>query len=304
MAKIAYIGKFKGSSTGTEISVSNAFMNLGHAVTEIDYNDDKAVAHICDTSAKYDLALFSKCEPVTAETIKQFKCKTAMWIFDSIHTTTLRKPRRGAIAWTLKAVEVDKFFTAAPGDIDEYDKMGCKATFLPQGCDDTVFFDQVLKRDIEISFVGNMYGKMRKPIINRLHERYGNRFKLYSHSTNWGVPTEGAVNNDGAANVYNRSIVTLNLSELPRDDKWSRRVWDAMGCGAIVLAQHCPSFGKFFTNEMAWWKTEEELYDLIEWWTSNNVKARKISKCAAELVREKHTYRNRAKQLLNEMEGV
>lgn len=276
-----------------------ALRALGHDVTCVDYLTENvsAVAGIA-----WDLALFSKCEPVELDTIKRFACRKAMWIFDSLHDTSMHKMRAGADALIDKGKVMDRLFTAALGDLRTYRASGCdNAYFLPQACDDRIFFDRGPGRDLDITFVGNNYGIHRIEIIRQVHERYGERFKLFSKTATWGVPIEKALTQVGAAKVFSASKITLNMSEIPEDDKWSRRVWDAMGCGAVVAAQYCPSFARFFKDEMVTWGNIYELFQVIDELLADPDMLRSVSEKAQALIQGQHTYRHRVKELLTVM---
>lgn len=304
MSKIVYFGKFKKSSTSTEAAIVAALSELDHDVTCVDYPSEELNPY---TYRDFDLALFSKCEPYSPEQIEDLRCRKAVWVFDSLHDTTMDRLRKGWEDIIAKGRAADWIFTAAPGDIDTYRELGCNhIRYLPQACDHEIFWSQGLDRDIDISFVGNNYGSHRRGIIGKVHERYGDRFKLFSKTDTWGVPVWKAVSQEGAADVFSRSKITLNMSETPEDDKWSRRVWDAMGCGAVVAAQHCPSFSDFFSdNEMVTWTDVPSLFDVVDRILDNEKMRQQMSSQAAGLMLDHHTYKHRVQELLDivEMRG-
>ena len=301
MSEIVYIGKFKKSSTSTEAAIVLQLRRLGHSVTCVDYPTENVKEH---ATKGYDLAIFSKCETVSEDVIKSFTCKTAMWIFDSLNTTTMDELRPGAEDIIAKGKLMDRIFTAAPVDMLTYRKMGCtNACLMMQACDGEMFYDYGYVRDFDITFIGNNYGSHRIEIIKQLHDYYGERFKLFSRTDTWGVPVEAALSGQEVAHVLARSKITINMSEIQDDDKWSRRLWDAMGCGAVVAAQYCPSFARFFTtSELATWKTVPDLFVRIDRLLSNEALLKSMSEAAMQRIVQRHTYKQRVAELLNEMD--
>lgn len=297
MHKIVYFGKFKKSSTSTEAAIVAALSEMGHDVTCVDYPTEFISNY---EGRDFDLALFSKCEPYNPAMIEQLRCRKAMWIFDSLHDVTMDRLRNGWKELIARAMVMDWVFTAAPGDVGTYKDLRCgHATYLPQACDSEIFYDRHLERDIDISFVGNNYGGYRSGVVQAVHKRYGDRFKLFSKTDTWGVPVEAAVAPEQMADVFSRSKITLNMSETPEDDKWSRRVWDAMGCGAVVAAQYCPSFSRFFGDEIVTWNIIYELFLQIDGLLEDPDMTLRISEQAQALIRDQHTYHHRVQELLD-----
>ena len=303
MSNIIYIGKFKKSSTGTEDSVICALEHAGHSVTRLDYLSEPDIS---SASGQFDIAIFSKCEPISAEQLDGFECgKKVMWIFDSLHHSTMDSLRSGAENILQKAKIMDYLFTAAPGDVSIYKDRGCRNAFhLPQAYDDIEFPPQDVERDLDITFVGNNYGSHRIDIVGKVHKRYGNHFKLYSKTNTWNVPVEGPLSSSDAMKVFSRSKITLNMSETPEDDKWSRRVWDAMGNGAVVAAQYCPSLDRYFSaGDIVTWDNIGQLLDVIDGLLDDEPRISKISTSARNNVLRNHTYKNRVVEFLQVIDG-
>ena len=297
--KICYVGKFKNSNA-TERAVSKALKHFGHQVIPFDYTDPKSDSNLFEMSKTehFELYLFSKSQDISLRTIKSIQSKKIMWIFDGLRINSSKSIRQDSRNWIIRAKCMDAFFTAAACDVSYYRKIGIDAQFLPQACDKRIYKKYDTPKDIELVFVGNQYGNYRSNILRKIYSKH-KTLKVYGNG--WSsIPSEGARYGIEVAKIYSRSKIVIGMGEIPGIiDQWSNRVWNAMGCGTVLLHKYCPGFKNFFENgkTLVWWKNEQELMNLITELLNDQVLRENISMQSYNLVHDKHTYEKRVASL-------
>ena len=79
------------------------------------------------------------------------------------------------------------------------------------------------------------------------------------------------------------------------------RVFETMGCNTLMLTNNTENINTFFSDmeNIVIYNNENELFEKLEFLSSNNDLITKISDSGYKLVKDKHTYDNRVDVLLN-----
>jgi len=147
----------------------------------------------------------------------------------------------------------------------------------PWTCDTDAFRDQGLERDLDIAWVGRMDAAPdRRRIIGTLANKYPmNEIRYHLHSE---VPS-----------VYGRAKIVLNL---PIGDDLNPRHFEAMACGALLLArrQHGNGVEELFEEGVHYdvFVDEAELFAKIDHYLKHEDERLRIARRGCEEVMAKH----------------
>jgi hypothetical protein len=208
------------------------------------------------------------------------------------------------------------FFTA------HFEKLRIPSLMLDLGFDDRVTTRAaVASRDIRVSFVGG---------LTRLHQRtelldailevessaafFGYvedeidlplRVRSRHFGERWGID---------AYDVLCSSAVTINEHGIVDPDlrfggsrvAANMRLFEATGCGALLVTDHLPRIEDFFEvgSEVLTYRSLGELKDCLRWATANPSEARTMARRAQERTLREHTYSVRLEVLNDHLEAA
>lgn len=157
--------------------------------------------------------------------------------------------------------------------------------FLPSAIDDKIFNDKELDRVYPIGFVGKIAWPIREQFINKLKGYYNERFNFQ----------EGIYFED-VAKFYNQCELVVNHSVV---NEINMRMFEATACGALLITQDVPHLSDFWEvgKEIITYRTEEEMYRLINYYLENKKEAIKIATAGQLRTLRDHNYFNRAKKI-------
>lgn len=159
----------------------------------------------------------------------------------------------------------------------------------------------------DVVFTGNYWGAERESIGLQDIAEYD--FAIYGHKWDqrpeWAKHWRGAVPYPALPEIYSSSKVVLDDSH-PVTREWdslNSRVFDALGCGKLVLT-NCEGGAKdVFPNLLPSFQTADELRNLIQHFLSNPEEREQLAAKLHHEVLEKHTYHSRAKTLQETITG-
>ena len=95
--------------------------------------------------------------------------------------------------------------------------------------------------------------------------------------------------------IFNRSRVNLNLTLKSIRSGIPLRVWDIMAAGGFCMTNYQGELPLYFKDgeDIVWFKSEEELYDKMAFYLSNESKRAEIARAGYEKVKKYHTYMHR-----------
>jgi spore maturation protein CgeB len=126
---------------------------------------------------------------------------------------------------------------------------------------------------------------------------------------------EDIVDNTFAAALYRKAKIGLNLyrtskgfgTGVPRisseAESMNPRAYELAACGCFHLSDYRKEVDEVFGDSVPMFRNSSELSALIHWWVDHNEERRQIEERLPELV-ERHTWRNRAGQMVSDLEAL
>lgn len=240
------------------------------------------------------------------ETIQLFRksSKVAIWALDGVY----RHPRSVALAPL-----ADAYFCFEQDDVTYLTHKGIQAYFLPQACDTSIYYPQSLEKDIDILFVGALYGyptriRLLKKVVETFPEAkikiYGVYKPWYKNPLKWLFREKRNVfmnKNITPAEVnllYNRSKVCINIHHEQSKNGANPKVFEISGARAFQLVDYNPYIASIFANgEVGFYHSDAQLLSLIEQHLSSN--DIEIVQQAYDIIVSKHTFENRVSTVLS-----
>ncbi len=177
-----------------------------------------------------------------------------------------------------------------------------KNVFLSQwGCNHFYYKNLHIERDIDVAFIGQLYGT-RKEYIDYLIDS-GINVKTY------GFGTEGGrLNQFEMIEIMNRAKIILNFSasSQKRTKQIKGRIFEAAGCGAMVLSDYVDGIEKYFVpdKEITLFKTKEEMKEKILFYLNHEDELIKISHAGEQRILKDHTIYKRLSEIFDYVSKV
>ena len=275
--KILFLGVFTEGSTNN--SQRDCLKKLGHEVDEFSYRSIRNFNKVlCNTEKDYDVLLISKGNGLSKYAIDKFRknndAKIIFWFMDPLQTFTgefLEKTLSSDFAYFDK----QKTLNLAK----KYAKDKC--FYICEGYDETLDIEQKVKKEYDISFIGNVYGN-RKELLDRLDHvevissAYGSQ-----HSIEVG-----------------KSKINLNICT---DGCASDRIYKTLAAGGFLLTDDWEGrelTGLVDGEDLVIYKDTNDLKDKIAYYLKEETTRNKISKKGKEKVKEL-TRTNWAKKIID-----
>jgi len=268
-----------------------------------------------------DVLLVLKGDIILPRTLKKIRENTmtctVIWCYDSV--LRLNNVLEGGKYYHL-------FYTFEPTDVQVLDRCGIRASFLPMAYDPYTYYKLKDRKEVrDIAFIGTLGGyPERRKILEALILRYNslqidiwgkawtwyNPFLLYEykmrrralgrHVKNYNIPpTE--VNK-----IYNTSRICLNIHHAQSMHGVNPRTFEILGSGSFQLVDCKRILGELFEigKEIECFKNEKELFDKVEYYLENDSERRRISERGYYNAKRKHTYKSRAKVIMEDLEAI
>ncbi|MEW6237492.1 MAG: glycosyltransferase [Candidatus Omnitrophota bacterium] len=180
--------------------------------------------------------------------------------------------------------------------------------YLPCPTHPAIFYPLDLPKIHDVVFPGNNNDPERPPLLRELAKR----FDLTIYGSGWegtGLKVEPAGYHDEFRRIVSSSKVVLShFSRKWRHLKqcFSNRLINSLACGAAVVQTYTPDLEKVFEHgkHALLYKTEEELFELIELALGDEALRERLGKNGHEEVYAKYTYDKSVERILNEAQAV
>lgn len=305
MATILYYGEFHHYSY-CENWIAAALDRNGHHCVRVQrtkwFDEMKLIAIARQTHAR--IVLLSKTPEVESAQLREIRKEglaIVFWTFDWMRHPEMWK-------WYAPlAKEADICFqTDGHGD-PAYKDEGIRRVELHQGCvpglhDLPKNYDDIMSivdLGADLTFIGSTYSDRRHQLMGSLEAHNLDLRK-------WGEPDGQLWGNDFARACYQSKIVIGDnfVNDVP--GYWSDRVYLTLGCGGFFLTAYVPGLENEFENHkhLVWWKTFDELHELIKHYLPREGKRRMIALEGYRLVHREHTYDRRIQALTDALEKI
>lgn len=281
----------------------------------IEYNRN-LIRNITDYNPDFFLAF--KGDLILPDTMRKLKTKlditTAIWCSDSaIRSKNILDGCK----------YYDYFFTFEPSDISPLKKYGIEAKFLPMAYDPDNYYKKDLKKGRDIIFVGIIDGypervKIFESILVKkkelnfeiwggtwynplLYYRYKFKNKILRNHI---VIMKIGHNKINA--LYNSSKICMNIHHPQSKDGINPRTFEILGSGGFQISDYKTTMENYFKldNEICCFTNQKDLFEKIEYYLHNEKEREKIAINGHKTVMKYHTFKNRAINILNEIEKI
>ena len=237
--------------------------------------------------------------------------KKGLWLYDSI----TRYPRI-ADNWNY----YDLHYVFEQSDIAILNGQGKKAVFLPQGYDDAVYAPIEKKcQDIDISFVGAMYGDRKETLEHIARhfdslkiEFYGSYvlkrdFRAYVRflgSDFSKVFKNKRITHEEANLLYAKSKININILHEQSKAGWNARLDEILGAAGFQLVSHNDLISQRYSGMLDTFKTKEELVSKIEYYLSHPELRDAMRLKGYRWTKNNETYIHRFRQIMADLESL
>ncbi|SRR6266566_133328 len=221
--------------------------------------------------------------------LSQVGIPTASFQIDT-YTYTRRR-----ISWSML---FDHVFVFHPGYDVEFQRAGHPgAHFLPHAVDTEFFAGKELERNYEVGWVGQVQGpiyRRRERILPMLSES----FRMNDFARRYSL--------EEMANVYGQSRIVVNIGrdDFPQDA--NLRTFEAMGAGALLITSLPSELTQIGFGEgvhFIGYHEVREIKPLVRKYLAEDSARQRIADAARAKVLREHTYDERVKGLLGQVEG-
>lgn len=179
--------------------------------------------------------------------------------------------------------------------------------YLPCPTDPEVFRPVDGEKKHNLLFVGNNNNLSRLELLRKIH----GRFDLSVAGEGWegeGFKTLTEAYAHEFSRLVGQARILLGLI----GDEWSgleayfsNRVPNTLACGAFLIQRYTPGLERVFRNheQLVWYRTEEELFSLIERYLGQPAERKRIARQGRELVVASFTYDKAVERILEETRG-
>ena len=198
------------------------------------------------------------------------------------------------------APAIDLTLNTTPEMIPRYLKKGFPAIYFPFASDPNIYFPS-LKKDIDVLFIGNCYGKREKLISKCVNAginvtAYGLDFPL------------GHISGEFVPPLFSRAKIILGSGLVGHSSKLvtlKLRDFDAPMAGALYLTLHNPLLALHFkiNEEIVTYNNINECIKKIKYYLGNKKEMQRIASNARARSIAEHTWHQRLQLLTNMLAG-
>lgn len=184
----------------------------------------------------------------------------------------------------------DIVYTFDKHAISKFNELGCNnVKWMPIWTGDDLFYDQQLKRDIDICFIGSM-NKERKKMLDHVRRSFSDKNIVFSDN----------IRGKEYAEHLNRSKIVLNLAQGATGT--SQRVLEASACGALVLTNNIPEDERLYlSHEVCYWDTLEQLVCKITQYLANPHIRERLAGNGYKKTMSQHLFKSRFDTMLKDI---
>jgi uncharacterized protein YerC len=277
--------------------IARALLALGHDVDVVNSAVDDATRYWPGTrtfapdaelndvlrvhgAEETDLLLYIEPRGLLPRGIERARCRTACILCDTMLSL---EPR----------VDLSRLFDDVvllhPHALDLIRSDRSRVHWMPYAVDPTLFHDRGVARDLDVAFVGatESIWRVRKPLLKRIAARYRTNDFFADR-----CPFEEI------AAIYNRARIVIHV---PIVDALNPRIFEAMGCGALLLTgrvnnriEELLEDGEHFVT----YDDEDDASEKIDYFLRHEDARARIARAGCERVHRDHTYVERLRGLL------
>jgi hypothetical protein len=184
-----------------------------------------------------------------------------------------------------KAKEFDHVFCNQIRAVDEFDKDGVKAQFLPHAVEPQAYPNEpVAIKKYDIGFVGYVTFEKRAQMLDRLFKEFPNFWygqRLFEE----------------CAEIYRKSRIVFNTAAV---DDINMRCFEVTATGSFLLTEYVPTLSECFEDgvHLVTYKTMDEAIEKAHYYLEHEDEREKIAQAGMEHTLNNHTYQHRFEKVL------
>lgn len=313
--RILYVANHNCGDNDDEGAIAYALRSLGHTVHTVHEkarHRDPGQRMLLGERG-YDFCLFHKW--ATVSELAEVRVPCAFWYFDMIRPvdgdTSLLPRSESRVKWMVDVLRLPNVVAGfcTDGDwVDDCPLVGReKLYWLVQGADERAagFGTSTVRDHPPILFTGmKHHGRKRADHLDRLKERYGERFVMLGD----GGP-KYRVHGRALADLFAAAKVVVAPDGPSTDRYWSNRVWLTLSLGGFLLHPYCrglvddPHPWRCPPAALVTYRTRDELEGLIDFYLREDESREAMRRAGHDHVLTHCLYRHRCAELLKVMEG-
>jgi len=269
--KILFVGVFDNNRKSTNTSQILAFSRLGHEVVGYNYREKAKASsprqrdiHLLNTIKErdFDLVVFSKCNGISFEVFEKSRqiTKTCLWFMDPLRTYDEEMK--------IKTRLVSYFCCDKRNVLPIAISLNKNSFYVCEGYDEEIDRPHEVKKEFDVSFIGNLYGD-RKSLISQIEHK---------------VKILNSVYGEDHAIAVSKSRINLNFCT---DFGASDRVYKIMAAGGFLLSNDWEGRKENFIDgeDCVIFDNIEDLNKKINYYLKNPKLLDKISKSGRDKVK-------------------
>ncbi len=179
--------------------------------------------------------------------------------------------------------------------------------YLPCPTDPEVFRPVDGEKKHDLLFIGNNNNRSRLELLRKIHRR----FNLSVAGAGW-EGEEFRTLTEAYGPEFSRLVGQARILLGLIGDEWSgleayfsNRVANTLACGAFLIQRYTPGLERIFSNheQLVWYRTEGELFSLIERYLGQPAERERIVRQGRKLVTSSFTYDRAVARILEEANG-
>ncbi|HEV7232107.1 MAG TPA: glycosyltransferase [Bacteroidia bacterium] len=218
---------------------------------------------------------------------------------------------------TIPYSSYDLIITSARQLEQQFTGMGLHCVEFQQAFDERVLdkLGPVPAKDIDVSFIGNLlpgYSSIRTNILEHLARNiriqiWGGGFEILEQDSPIHEKHKGRTGGLEMYNIYRRSKIALHI----RNDGYSdfagaKRYFEVTGAGTLLFAYYQANIVEYFKpgEEIITFVSAEDCLEKIRYFLTHEEERKRIAFAGQARILREHTFHQRAKQLLQEIEKL
>ncbi|MFH1314599.1 MAG: glycosyltransferase [Candidatus Eisenbacteria bacterium] len=187
------------------------------------------------------------------------------------------------------ALFFDYVFVASKWAVEPLRRVNPNTFYLPFAYDPECVPYRRQEYRYDVAFVGSVYGD-RKDLLAQV----ASEFKMNDYA--------GRATPEEIGEIYSASKIVFNRPP-PRGLDYNMRVFEAMGCGSLLLTERLPEDPLFTPGEhLITYDDSKDCIELIRYYLANEEERARIARQGQEAVRSGHMYTHRLQTVIRILE--
>ena len=189
---------------------------------------------------------------------------------------------------------IDAIFCSSSDAVKSFQDAGYFSTYAVHPVETEIFYrDETIQKEYDWTFVGTNYGSTRQKILDTLRN-LDYSYKIFGPGHNPKVPN---LTFEQTASLMRQSKISININDDLYTDLiryFSDRIPMAMCCDSMVLTTYQPGIETIFKkgSNIDWFKTEDELVELLNKYLKNDSIRKTISYNGYKKAIEEYSVKN------------